>query len=431
MKPNPKSLRSTPIGYNEGKFGAPEYTDWLDESMSWKETCYIGDWSFLNERRFKGPDALRLFSDISVNSFEKFDIGQAKHVIHCHKSGKVILEGILSRLDHDEFMLFGRGTFYAEWMLKKGRYNAASEPDDLYNLQVSGPTALAVIEKAARQELRDVRFMRFRPIEIAGRTVWALRQGMAGEVGFELQGPINEKSAVYDAILDAGREYGIRRLGARTYRINHLEACFPTVLTDYLPAIFEEDMAEFLEIFNGSFPPEQRNYNLKGSFEADDISAWYRSPVDLGWAKNVKFDHDFIGREALQQEVATPKRTIRTLVWNDEDVEDVYASFFRDGPTYQYMEMPRDRRGFVWQDQVLCGGQKVGISTSRGYSYFFREMLSLCVVDLPYSDIGREVVVRWGDPGTPQKLIRAHVAHAPYKPDNRRADLSRLPEYRI
>src|SRR5918993_2133220 len=83
-----------------------EYTDWIDESMSWKETCYIGDWSFLWERRFKGPDALKLFSDISVNSFAKFDIGQSKHVIHTNKDGKVIHEGILSRLDNDEFMLF-------------------------------------------------------------------------------------------------------------------------------------------------------------------------------------------------------------------------------------------------------------------------------------------------------------------------------------
>ena len=43
--------------------------------MSWKETCYIGDWSFLWERRFRGRDVLKLFSDISVNSFAKFDIG--------------------------------------------------------------------------------------------------------------------------------------------------------------------------------------------------------------------------------------------------------------------------------------------------------------------------------------------------------------------
>jgi vanillate/3-O-methylgallate O-demethylase len=149
-------------------------------------------------------------------------------------------------------------------------------------------------------------------------------------------------------------------------------------------------------------------------------------PRRVGLGKNVKFDHDFVGRDALQEELANPRRTIRTLVWNDDDVADVYGSMFRDGPNFQYMEMPRDRRGFVWQDQVLCDGREVGISTSRGYSYFFREMLSLCVIDIARGEIGREVAVNWGDPGTPQKLIRARVAPAPYKTDNRRLDLGKL-----
>ena len=50
-----RTMRSTPPGYFTVRWGLPEYTDWIDESMSWKETCYIGDWSFLWERRFRGP----------------------------------------------------------------------------------------------------------------------------------------------------------------------------------------------------------------------------------------------------------------------------------------------------------------------------------------------------------------------------------------
>ena len=59
------SMRAKPEGYFTTRWGLPEYTDWMDESMSWKETCYVGDWSWLWDRRFKGPDALRLFSDIT------------------------------------------------------------------------------------------------------------------------------------------------------------------------------------------------------------------------------------------------------------------------------------------------------------------------------------------------------------------------------
>jgi len=394
--------------------------------MSWKETCYIGDWTFLWERRFKGPDVIKLFSDISTASFEKFDVGQAKHMIHCNKDGKVIHEGILSRTDEDEWLLFGRGCFWADYKLRHGKYNATSQPDDLTNFQVSGPNSIYVIEKACGESIHDIKFMHFRKIRIAGHEVMALRQGMAGEVGYEIQGPIKYYKEIYDAIIKAGKEFGIRRLGGRAATINHLEACFPTIITDYIPAIMGEDMKEYLEEFKAAMPSFAITFNIAGSFEGKDISDYYKSPIELGWSKVVRFDHDFIGRKALEAEAANPKRVMRTLVWNPDDVVDVYASLYRPGKHYQYMDMPRDQRGFHWADKALKNGRLVGIATSRGYSYYFRQMLSLCTIDVEYSEPGTEVSVIWGNPGELQKEIRAKVAQAPYKEDKRKIDVSKL-----
>ena len=419
-------MRRTPEGYFTVRWGQPEYTDWIDESMSWKETCYIGDWSFLWERRFRGRDALRLFSDLTVNSFANFAIGQAKHAIHCNADGKVIHEGIVSRLGEDEFMLFGRGGFWVDYKLLHGRYDAVSEPDDWFNFQVSGPNSLYVVEKAAGERIRDIAYMRFRTIHIAGREVVALRQGVAGELGYELQGPAQYAREVYDAIVTAGQDFGIRRLGGRTAFINHLEACFPTIVTDYLPAIFDDDMAEYLAEFKAAMPAYAATFSIAGSFESDHFGAWYRSPVELGWTKNIKFDHNFIGREALEEEVARPRRIMRTLVWNPDDVVDVYASLYRAGKPFHYMEIPRDQRGFMYADRVIGNDQLVGVATSRGYSYYFRQMLSLCVIDVSWSNPGTEVKIIWGEPGEPQKEIRAQVATAPYKKDKRRIDVTRI-----
>jgi vanillate/3-O-methylgallate O-demethylase len=419
-------MRCTPEGHFTVRWGQPEYTDWIDESMSWKETCYLGDWSFLWERRFRGRDVLKLFSDVSVNSFVKFAVGQSKHVIHCNEAGKIIHEGILSRLGDEEFMLFGRGGFWVDYQLHHGRYRATSEPDDWFNFQVSGPNALYVVEKAAGQSIRDIAFMYSGKIRIAGHEVVALRQGMAGEVGYELQGPSEYARHVYEAILEAGKEFGIRRLGGRAAFINHLEACFPTIVTDYLPAIFEDDMAEYLTEFKAAMPAYAATFNIAGSFDADDVSAWYRSPLELGWKNRVRLDHDFIGRRALEDELARPRRVIRTLVWNPEDVIEVYASLYGAEKPYHYMEIPRDQRGFMYADKVTRRGRPVGVATSRGYSYYFRQMLSLCVIDVDCSELGTEVTVIWGEPGEPQKEIRAQVAAAPYKKDNRRIDVRNL-----
>jgi glycine cleavage system aminomethyltransferase T len=86
------ALRDSTGSYHPG-WGGPEYTTWQDEQMSWKKTCYIGDWSFLGNYfnlLFEGPEALKLVSDISVNSFANFEIEQGKHIIQCNDDGKII-----------------------------------------------------------------------------------------------------------------------------------------------------------------------------------------------------------------------------------------------------------------------------------------------------------------------------------------------------
>lgn len=80
----------------------------------------------------------------------------------------------------------------------------------------------------------------------------------------------------------------------------------------------------------------------------------------------------------------------------------------------------------MYADQVMRKGRPVGIATSRGYSYYFRRMLSLCVIDIDSSEVGTDVTGIWGEPSEPQKAIRAQVSPAPYKKDNRKVDVRSL-----
>jgi vanillate/3-O-methylgallate O-demethylase len=405
-----------------------EYTDWIDESMSWKDTLYIGDWSPLAKMRVKGREALKLFSAIAVNSFAKFDVGQAKHIILCNRSGKIMGEGVLMKLAEEDYIFTsGPGVAWADYQFRRGQYDAEAWQigPRQFILQVQGPNSLFVMEKVTGESLRDIGFMRFRDTQIGNVSCKALRQGMAGEIGYELHGPMEHAHEIVNTLLEHGRDYGIRRLGGRAKMVNHVEACFPTPSVDYVPALFGEEERDFTAAYFS--PNAQANYRTTdGSLAPSDIAVLYRTPVELGWRKNVKFDHDFIGRAALEPEVANPKRTMVTLVWNADDVASVYASLFRQETPYLYMEMPRNILGCVFADTVKKDGRPVGVSTSRCYSYYFRQMLSLCVLDVELCEPGTDVSVIWGRPGTPQKEIRAKVAPAPYKKDNRRADISRL-----
>ena len=219
--------------------------------------------------------------------------------------------------------------------------------------------------------------------------------------------------------------------------INHLEAWYPTVNQHYLPAVFGDEMSKFRDYMRSSTPvsqglPESRLIylsrqaaprNVSGSYEAKDISEYYRTPVELGWRKNVKFDHQFLGRAALEAEIAHPKRVGVTLEFNPDDIVSVYASFFKEGEHYDFMDFPHNQRSAMHASKILKHGELVGCSTMPAYSYQFRKMLSISCIDPKCAADNEDVVVIWGEPGHTQLPLRAKVRNIPYKKDNRRGEL--------
>ena len=92
------------------------------------------------------------------------------------------------------------------------------------------------------------------------------------------------------------------------------------------------------------------------------------------------------------------------------------------------MELPRTQWYSNHADKVLDGGKVIGIATNRIFSQYFRKTISHCSIDTEYAQMGREVVVVWGEPGHRQKHIRATVAPSPFKEDNRYIDLHNMPK---
>ena len=394
-----------------------------------EDPLLLGDWSFGGHKGVlvEGPDALKLFSDLSVNSLNNLVGGRARHLIMCNQDGKCIINGLI--FDR------GDGTYYwqhhAEWPMFnmiKGGYQCKMTPTKFYGLQLAGPTSVHIIEKLCGESIRDIDFMRFRTIRICDHDVLCIRQNMAGEIGYELEGPYEYHDEMIAAIMEAGKEFGVRRLGWRSVFMNHLEAGISQ--TDYVPAIYGEDTKDFLAWLIETRGEEfAYRFRISGSFESDCVEDWYRSPYEQGWGPFVNFNHDFVGSEALKAEAADPKRAWVSLEWNAEDIIDVYASLMRGGPHYDYMDLPKHFVETVDADMVMKGETLVGLATSRGFSYYFRKMISHCVIDIAYAEPGTEVEVIWGQPGHLQKRIRAIVHHSPYKQDRRKDNVNLLPSY--
>jgi glycine cleavage system aminomethyltransferase T len=277
---------------------------------------------------------------------------------------------------------------------------------------------------AADEALPELDFFAFDSVSVAGREVNLLRHGMAGEPGFEFWGPWTDREAVESAVLEAGEAYDLRRLGAKSYGSSAVVSGWVGMP---LPAIYDgPTMAEYREWLDGT--GLEANYSLAGSFDSDDITDYYLTPVELGYGGLVDLDGDFVGKEAIREEIDDPDRTLVTLEWNDEDVVDAFASLFGEGPTAKFVDMPIPWRSGAHVDAVRDGEEVVGVSLWAAYTYNERAMLSLAVLNVALSDPGTEVTLVWGDPdgggtGASERHepteIRATVAPVPYTEDRR------------
>jgi vanillate/3-O-methylgallate O-demethylase len=414
-------LRNSQIGPYAFPVVRHEFTNWRDEQRSWRHTCALFDQSHhMTDLYVRGPDALQVLSDLGVNSFKGFAVNQAKQFVACNPDGYVIGDAILFYLDENSFSLVGRppAANWVEYNIHSGKYNASAERDErsavnqgrrkTYRFQVQGPNAAKVMEAVTGQPTPNIRFFHMGVFTIAGRTVRALRHGMVGQPGWELFGNWEDADAVRDAIVEAGRAHGIRQVGARTYPTSCLESGW---IPSPLPAIYTgAAMRKYREWLKPT--AYEAMASLGGSFSSDNIADYYLTPWDLGYGQFVKFDHDFVGRAALERMAANPPRSKVTLVWNGGDVERALGSLFNNGGDIaKYIDLPLANYATLPYDRVMSGQKQIGISTYTGYNFNERALLSLAIVDNEYSRPGTEVAVVWGEEngGTTKPTVERHV----------------------
>src|SRR5213595_3687802 len=161
-------------------------------------------------------------------------------------------------------------------------------------------------------------------MKIAGRTVRTLRHGMAGAPGLEVWGPYAEREEIRAAIVAAGKEFGLKEVGARAYATNTLESGW---IPSPLPAVYTgEKMRAYREWLGGD--SYEAMASLGGSFAAKKIEDYYLTPYDLGYGALVKLDHEFVGREALEKHAKKQRRRKVTLAWNGDDVRKALGTLF-------------------------------------------------------------------------------------------------------
>ncbi|MDX2376943.1 aminomethyl transferase family protein [Microbacterium sp. LRZ72] len=431
-------LRNAQLGTYIYPVVPAEFSNWRREQKAWRETAVLYDQTHHMVNLFvSGPDALRLLAETGINGFKNFPIDTAKQFVPTASNGGVIGDGILFREGENDYVYVGRapGANWLHYHAETGGYNVEVRYDDrspsrpygqavhreYYRFQIQGPNAWAIIEKLNGGTLEQVKFFHMGYLTIAGEQVRTLRHGMAGAPGLELWGPYEQHGKIRDAILEAGAEFGIEPCGSRAYSSNTLESGW---IPSPLPAIYSSEAERGYREWLPANSYEAINA-LAGSFVSDNIEDYYLNPWELGYGSFVKFDHDFIGRDALEKLDPAAQRKKVTLAWNDEDLSKVLTTVLdRQGPGYQFFDLPNANYGSSNYDAVIdADGTNVGLSMFTGVTANEKRGLSLATVDHDVP-VGTEVRVVWGEPDGGSKkttvepheqiAIRAVVSPVPY-----------------
>ncbi len=415
-------LRNQQVGPNVYPGVPAEYSNWRSEQWAWQHTAVLYNQSYhMVDLEVRGPDAFAMLNYLAINSFKGFVPDKAKQFVPCTPAGHVIGDVILFYLEEERFNLVGRAPSieWVEFHAASGKWNVEVERDERwamrndgkrknYRFQVQGPNAMKIIEKATGITPPDLKFFNITHLTIAGKTVHALRHGMAGQPGWELYGPWEDYGAVHAALVEAGKEYGMALVGGRAYSSNTLESGW---IPSPLPAIYTgEELKPFREWLSA------RSYagmcSIGGSYVPDSIEGYYLTPWDLGYGPFVKFDHDFIGREALEKIAAGPHRKKVTLALDNEDVMRVQSSALSKGERAKFMEYPSAVYAMHPFDEVRAeDGSLAGLSTWIGYTANEGKFLTLAMLEPQYAEPGTKVSLIWGEPngGTRKPTVEPHV----------------------
>lgn len=397
-----------------------EFSNWQDEQRAWSNAAVLQNMSHhMTEHTFRGPDIYKLLSDLGINSLAGFGPMQAKQYVVCNFDGYYIGDAILFCETNNEVTIVGKPAtgnwvaFHAETGGYKVELAHVDRPSPNlsdrrhFRFQVQGPNADRILEELNGGSLPDIEFFKMGKFSVGPHQVTALNHRMSGAPGYEIWGPSADGQAVMDLLIETGTRYGMQQIGGRIYPVT---ATVSGWVSSAISAVYT---GEKMKPYREWLPAQgyEGNSSIGGSNNTGRIEDHYLTPYEMGYGFIIRFDHDFIGRKALERMKSEPKRRKARLLWNPADVVGIYASLMNGSDHGKLMEMPVANYSTAPQDKVMLGKKQAGVSFCPIYSVQAGGWISLAAIDEDLATDGRELTLIWGEPdgGSDKATVEAHV----------------------
>ena len=335
------------------------------------------DVSPLMKYMIEGPDAARLLDKLVPRDIGKMAVGQVGYTGWCDDEGKLLDDGTISRLGENTFRLTS-----AEPSLRWLSMNAVGldvtvteVTEKMGALSLQGPKSRTVLNKVCGKSLDKLKYFRVMENTLAGRKVTISRTGYTGDLGFEIWMDVADALPVWDALMEAGRDYGIVPCGILAMDMARVEAGLFMIDVDYTAA-------------NHAWIEGQKS-----------------SPLEMGldWAVHLDKPAYFVGRRALEREQAAGSAW--KLMGFEVDWAGMEPLFAKVGLPPQIPAMAV--RGSL---PVMHEGKQVGYASTSTWSPVLKTYIALVHLQRPYYEPGTklsmEVTVEHKRLHAPGKVVK-------------------------
>jgi aminomethyltransferase len=333
-----------------------EYSGILPEHIAVCQGVGVFDVSHMGEFWVQGPQALPFLQDLVSNDVSLMEIGQAQYSCLPNEQGGIVDDLIVYRINETDYLVVVNASNIDKDWAWFNAHNAAGAKlenmsDNVAQLAVQGPKALAVLQQLTDVDLSTVSYYHFVIGTFAGvNDVLMANTGYTGAGGFELYFSPEHSQHIWKALFEAGAEYGIQPIGLGARDTLRLEMGF---------CLYGNDIDDTI------------------------------SPIEagLGWATKFTPDKHFPSRAIFEQQKAEGVSKKRVgLVMIDKGIA---------------------RHGYLLKD---AQGNPIGEVTSGSISPLSKVGIAMGYVDTAHAEIGTELMV-----DIRGRLLKAKVVKMPFR----------------